>query len=197
MDTIKDNDLVSIIKAIRSLANDQLEEAKRALLTINSDALQQNRADQLAQVQTIRHAWSKKHRQSAKRSSVAKDLQEYVFQRDHYLCCYCGKQTIDLRVLKALSKIFPEVFPYQKNWKFGESHLIYWTHSTSIEHVAPVADGGDNAAENLRASCYLCNDVKKDIPLNLLGWKLRPIPTETVEWQGLTEYLPKLMEVKS
>ena len=52
-----------------------------------------------------------------------------------------------------------------------------------------------NVPENMRASCYLCNDIKNDTRLEELGWKINPLPNKTNDWLGLTEYSEKLQNV--
>ena len=115
-----------------------------------------------------------------------------MFVRDHYTCRYshCRQPTLDPRVLALLSKAFPNLLPHHPNWRPIEQHILYWTYCTSIEHVISFPLGGDSRAENLVTSCYLCNDVKNYLPLEVLGWTLSP-PAET-PWLGLTEYLPQL-----
>ena len=60
---------------------------------------------------------------------------------------------------------------------------IYWTHSTSLEHIVPIAHGGADDQSNFATSCYACNDARVDYLLEELGWELRPVPTE-VGWAG-------------
>jgi 5-methylcytosine-specific restriction endonuclease McrA len=115
-----------------------------------------------------------------------------TFARDRYTCRYqhCQRPTIDLAVLKLLSKAFPDVLPYHPNWRPVNHHILYWTYSTSLEHRVPFPAGGTSAADNLLTACYQCNDVKTYLPLEVLGWTVSP-PTDT-NWVGLTEYLSPL-----
>lgn len=118
-----------------------------------------------------------------------------VFARDRWTCRFCGSRTIDLRVLKLVSRAFPTEFPYHSHWKFGHSHLIYWTHSTSLEHVVPIARGGLDESSNFVTTCYACNDARGHYLLDELGWALRE-PTSST-WLGLTEYLPALKATRT
>lgn len=115
-----------------------------------------------------------------------------TFARDRYTCRYahCQRPTIDLGVLKLLSKAFPDVLPYHSNWRPVDRHILYWTCSTSLEHRVPFPAGGTSAADNLLTACYQCNDVKNFLPLDVLGWTVSP-PTDA-SWKGLTEYLSPL-----
>lgn len=119
-----------------------------------------------------------------------------TFIRDAYVCRYshCRRRTISLDVLKLLSKAFPDVLPYHPNWKPVESHILYWTYSTSLEHRVSFPSGGTSAAENLLTACYQCNDIKSHLPVELLGWSV-DTPPERLEWDGLTRHLPTLRQV--
>ena len=126
------------------------------------------------------------------RRTLAREKSE-TFARDHWTCRLCGAQTIDLQVLRCLSRLFPETLPFHPNWKFAESHLIYWTLSTSLEHVVPFARGGADEPSNFVTTCYASNDARGELLLNEIGWALQPI-AET-EWRGLTDNLADLMAV--
>jgi 5-methylcytosine-specific restriction endonuclease McrA len=126
-------------------------------------------------------------RQAARRADI-----RATFTRDRYTCRYahCRRPTVDLEVLKFLSKAFPDVLPYHPNWRPLDRHILYWTYSTSLEHRVPFPAGGTSAADNLITACYQCNDVKNYLPLEVLGWTVSP--PEASGWRGLTEYLPPL-----
>lgn len=120
-------------------------------------------------------------RRSLERSKAA------VFAADSWTCRLCGARTIDLRVLRRASDLLGADFPYHPNWKFGSSHLLYWTHSSSLEHVTPLARGGEDAASNWVTTCYACNDARGHRLLEEIGWELRP--NQQSGWLGLTQYL--------
>jgi 5-methylcytosine-specific restriction endonuclease McrA len=113
-----------------------------------------------------------------------------IFDRDRYVCRYCGRRTIDLDVLKALSRAFPDVLPYHPHWKFDASHMLYWTHSASVEHAVPVSRGGTSEPGNLITTCYECNASKGAFLAEELGW--RQLPPAEADWDGLISYLPRL-----
>lgn len=115
--------------------------------------------------------------------------------RDRFTCRYahCGQRTIDLDVLKLISKVFPAVLPYQSNWRPVADHIVYWTLSTSLEHVVPFPLGGTSAPSNLVTACYLCNDTKNSYALDAIGWTLAN--PAVGEWQGLRDRLPELRRV--
>jgi len=130
-----------------------------------------------------------------KRDSVRKADLEAVFARDRFTCRYaqCGRKTIALPALKLLSRVFPDLLPYHPNWKPLEDHALYWTSSTSMEHEISFPSGGTSAIENLLTTCYQCNDVKKHLPLELLGWTVAPV--SAIAWDGLMSTVPRLKVV--
>ena len=113
-----------------------------------------------------------------------------TFARDGYTCRYCSRPTIALEVLKLLSKAFPDLLPYHPNWRPVVRHILYWTYSTSLEHIESFPSGGTSCAGNLLTACYLCNDFKNYLPLDLLGWT--DVPPAQTGWLGLTEYISEL-----
>jgi hypothetical protein len=128
----------------------------------------------------------------AKRLNPASALKRAAFTRDKYICRYahCRRPTVDPGMLKLLSRAFPDVLPYHSNWKPIDDHILYWTYSTSLEHVISFPAGGTSDAGNLITACYLCNDTKNRLPLEWLGWTIGP-PAES-DWFGLTEYKTEL-----
>jgi 5-methylcytosine-specific restriction endonuclease McrA len=118
--------------------------------------------------------------------------QATIYWRDHFTCCYCGRRTVHLGPLRLLSKVFPSDFPYQDNWKYAETHRLYWDISTSLEHQKAVSTGGDwRAPENLATACARCQYQKGTRTLEELGWSFVPADTAT-RWLGLTEYYEPL-----
>jgi len=110
-----------------------------------------------------------------------------VYSRDQYQCRYCGERTILPPVMRLLARLFPDEFPMHPNWKAELTHPAFVSRSTTLDHVAPIAGGGDPVAEeNLVTACWGCNRRKGDLTLVELGWTLRA-PAD-LEWRGLTEY---------
>jgi hypothetical protein len=121
--------------------------------------------------------------------------QQYrVFVRDRFICRYCGQQTFFVPILRAISIMMPDEFPYHPNWKMSECHIAYWRFGASIDHVVPVARGGDGSSENnLVTSCYMCNSIKQYWLLEELRWELKT-PSQ-IAWDGLASRLPALCEM--
>ncbi len=116
-----------------------------------------------------------------------------VFARDHFQCRYCGVRTIPTPVMRVVSSVFPEEFPYHPNWKASATHPAISMCSTSLDHLEPVARGGDPLAlGNLVTACWVCNLKKGDRTIAELGWELRSHGAVDPQWDGLTRVYPHL-----
>ena len=113
-------------------------------------------------------------REVAARRSLPPSLTVRVFRRDRWTCRYCGAHTIFTPVMALLSEVFPEHFPYHRNWKAGQIHPAVITRSAVIDHVMPGSLGGEWLAEgNLVTTRWPCNVRKGDLTLEQLGWRLQ------------------------
>ena len=186
--------VTAVASAVVALCDGDRVGARNALLGIDFDAVRSRRSD------SIRVVWGsdgvargyKSSRPGARRLPTRTADIRATFSRDKYTCRYahCGRPTIALDVLKLLSRAFPDIMPYQSNWKPLERHMLYWVYSTSLEHRVAFPAGGTSEASNLLTACYLCNDVKNCIPADVLGWRVSE-PADS-SWAGLTEFLPRL-----
>lgn len=117
-----------------------------------------------------------------------------VYARDHYQCRYCGRRLVLASMLRLLSRLHPEVFPYQANWKTGVAHPAYVTLSATLDHVVPVALGGDSVdEENLVCACWSCNLRKSDLSLAAAGFELT-LASADPTWDGLSSAYRMLWE---
>jgi 5-methylcytosine-specific restriction endonuclease McrA len=189
------DDVASYIeRAVIKFSSGRYKEARDALQAVDVEKLITQRALAQAAVwgaEGVGRGY-KLPRPAAKRTTPSRSDIRATFQRDMYTCRYqhCQRPTIELEVLKVLSRTFPDLLPYYSNWMPVEKHILYWIYSTSLEHQLACADGGSSRAENLLTSCYLCNDVKNYLPLSILGWSVAQPATHA--WSGLREYLPGL-----
>lgn len=181
-------------QAVRLLIRGDRLGAEAALGSIDRTALIRERKEfkDRARISIKAVGGGGQFRTKVKREPVRAADQTATFARDRYTCRYrhCGRRTLDLRVLKLLSAAFSDALPYHPNWKPVEDHIVYWVLSTSLEHIVSFPEGGTSAASNLVTACYLCNDTKNSYPMDVLGWELAD--PGTLEWRGLTEYLPEL-----
>ena len=120
-----------------------------------------------------------------------------TFQRDRFTCRYthCQRRTIYRPVLIQLSRIFPNTLAYQSNWSPVKDHILYWTWSTTIDHIVPFPFGVTYESDNLITTCYQCNDIKNYLSHEKLGWS-NSEPAKS-DWDGLKRFLPSLVQVGS
>lgn len=133
-------------------------------------------------------------REVVARSEPAESLIAATYKRDRFHCRYCGCRVIPTQVMRLISEIFRDEFPYHPNWKAGQTHPAIPSRSATLDHVEPWALGGTNNLENLVCACWVCNRVKGDLTLQQLGWELKPIPTK-VDWDGLASNYRQLWEL--
>lgn len=109
-----------------------------------------------------------------------------VYARDKYQCRYCGEKVILTPVMRLLSRLYPDAFPYHQNWKADVTHPAFITRSATLDHVDPIALGGDPLAEtNVVTACWGCNRRKGDLRLEEIGWTLQE-PGDP-HWKGLAD----------
>jgi hypothetical protein len=189
------DETVSLIEhAVVGLIAEKSDDALTAIRSIDYQALVERRVaaygvarERRGSAPAYRSPLPRARRQSTRRVDIRD-----TFQRDRFTCRYahCRRPTVALEVLKLLSTAFPEVMPYHSNWRPVADHILYWTYSTSLEHAVPFPAGGTSAPQNLLTACYLCNDIKKHLPAELLGWRVGAPEQST--WMGLTEHLADL-----
>jgi 5-methylcytosine-specific restriction endonuclease McrA len=116
-----------------------------------------------------------------------------VYARDHYQCRYCGERLILTAVMRLVSRLYPDQFPYHPNWKADSTHPAFISRSATLDHIQPIAGGGDPMAlDNLVTACWNCNRRKGDLGLHELRWVL--VEPRDKEWKGLTELFRPLWE---
>ncbi len=119
------------------------------------------------------------------RPAMPRSVMLAIFWRDHWTCRYCGGRTIFTPVMALLGTLFPDQFPFHRNWKGGQTHPAVIARSAIVDHVIPGAHGGSWAdPDNLATACWPCNARKGDLTLGQLAWELRPI--DPSGWDGLT-----------
>ena len=111
-----------------------------------------------------------------------------VFCRDGFIDRYSGERLVSPGVLRALSAVLPEEFPYQKNWRLDSCHIAYWQLCPTIDHIMPVSRGGEDEIVNWVTTSQMRNSVKSGWTLDELGWELNPMG-DVCEWDGLSSWL--------
>lgn len=117
-----------------------------------------------------------------------------IFFRDGFVDRYSGEQLLNPGYLRALSKLFPDSFPFHTNWKMGQCHLAFWQFTPTIDHLIPVARGGADEEENWVTTNMLHNAAKSNWLIEELAWKLHP-PGDRRVWCGLSEEFIRIVEL--
>ena len=177
-----------IERAVCSLIADDREAARDAIMAIDASALEGDRQRKLAIARVAPPIVDRVV--SPRRRSISGRGKAAVFEADSYICRICDRKTIALPVLRRVSAAMPDLFPFHPNWAFGAGHIVYLTHSASLEHVIPLARGGADESSNFVTTCYGCNDARGDRTLEEMVWSLQP--RRSASWRGLTEYLADL-----
>ena len=115
------------------------------------------------------------------------------FLRDGFIDRYSGQKLLNPGILKIISHYFPDDFPYHPHWKMTETHIAYWELTPTIDHIYPIAKGGEDDESNWVTTSMKNNSIKSNYTLDELQWKLYP-RGEIVEWDGLTSVFLKLVE---
>ncbi|WP_417394402.1 HNH endonuclease [Gimesia chilikensis] len=122
-----------------------------------------------------------------------------VFIRDGFIDRYSGERLVYPPVLRLLSSLMPEEFPFHSNWKMSECHIAYWQLYPTIDHIVPVTRGGIDEESNWVCTSQIRNSAKANWLLEELGWELQP-PGDLQEWDGLfhwfLEYVEQHPEIK-
>lgn len=155
-----------------------------------ADALARGRRQDAAEtMQTIAF---EKHEAHKRLTPPPRVLAE-IYDRDRYLCRYCGTKTVLTPVMRLLSDAFPEQFPFHPNWKTSETHPAYWSLSATHDHIVPVSRGGDSLeTDNIVTACWACNARKSGLLMEDIGFALRE-PEEST-WRGLADLYRPLWE---
>lgn len=107
-----------------------------------------------------------------------------VFLRDGFIDRYSGEKLLFPGLIKLLTIEFPDIFKYHGNWKMSETHLVYWELFPTIDHLIPIARGGEDNEDNWVITSMICNSAKANWTIEELGWKLHE-REELTNWDGL------------
>jgi len=110
-----------------------------------------------------------------------------VFIRDGFIDRYSGERLIYPPVLRLLSSVLPEAFPYHPNWKTDVTHPAYWEVAATVDHLVAVTRGGTDDEANLFTTSMAHNFAKMNWTLEELGWNLRPVG-DLNAWDGLIHW---------
>ena len=102
------------------------------------------------------------------------------FVADGFIDRYFGERLVFLPTLRLLSHFLGDAFPYHPNWKLDACHAAYYELGATIDHVVPVARGGDDTPLNRVTTSMLHNAIKARWTVEEVGWELLPAGDFTV-----------------
>jgi hypothetical protein len=114
-----------------------------------------------------------------------------VFVRDGFLDRYSGTRLLFPPVLRLISQLLPQDFPFHPNWKTDRTHPAYWELSATIDHVQPVTRGGEDVFSNWVTTSMARNSAKANSTLEEIGWTLFP-PGKPAHWDGMLRWFLEL-----
>lgn len=126
-----------------------------------------------------------------------KKISEYqsvkIFLRDAFIDRYSGERLIFPPVLRIISELLPDDFPFHSNWKMSECHIFFWYLIPTIDHIIPIARGGNDSDDNLVTTSMMKNLLKSNWLLEEIGWHLHP-SGKLSEWDGLIYWFIEYIE---
>lgn len=107
--------------------------------------------------------------ESSGRNYTVKQMVTQFFN-DGFIDRYSGKRLVNPGILRIMSEMLPEAFPYQAHWKTDECHMAYWDLQPTVDHIYPVSLGGKDTSENWATTSMVNNSIKNNFTLEQLGW---------------------------
>ncbi len=115
------------------------------------------------------------------------------FFNDGFIDRYSGKRLVNPGILRIMSEMLPEAFPYQAHWKTDECHMAYWDLQPTVDHIYPVSLGGKDTSENWATTSMVNNSIKNNFTLEQLGWTLKN-KGDIQNWDGLSKIFIEIVE---
>ena len=117
-----------------------------------------------------------------------------VITRDGFIDRYTGERLVHPGALHMLSLLLPEQFPYHPHGKRDQCHVAHWELWPTLDHIIPLALGGEDDISNLATTSMFQNLAKANATLEQLGWSLHEPQPET-GWDGLSSWFIRMYEV--
>lgn len=115
------------------------------------------------------------------------------FLSDGFIDRYSGQKLLNPGILKIISHYFPKDFPYHPHWKMTDTHIAYWELTPTLDHIYPIAQGGQDNEKNWVTTSMKNNSIKSNYTIDELRWTLYP-KGNLAEWDGLTGVFLKLVD---
>ena len=138
------------------------------------------------------------------RQSIRKDVQVMVFQRDRWMCRWCGRPVIFAPAMKYLQRLVQDsginepVAYYDTHWTRRSAPLLDHMGAV-IDHVEAHSCGGANVIDNFVTACNKCNASKSNFPHGDFSKKsprrqIKGKYGEPERWDGLSTLFLVLVE---
>ena len=115
------------------------------------------------------------------------------FITDGFIDRYTGNKLLNPGILKIISNYFPKDFPYHPHWKMSETHVAYWELIPTLDHIYPIAKGGEDDEKNWVTTSMKNNSIKSNYTIDEIHWSIYP-KGDILEWDGLTKVMIQLVE---
>ena len=123
--------------------------------------------------------------------TMAQKMKQFI--NDGFIDRYTGNKLLNPGILKVLSIYFPDEFPFQSHWKMTETHIAYWELVPTIDHIYPIAKGGQDDEKNWVTTSMKNNSIKSNYTIDEIHWSLYP-KGKINDWDGLTKVFIELIE---
>ena len=110
-----------------------------------------------------------------------------IFVRDGFIDRFTGERLVYPPVLRVLSFLLPEEFPFHPDWKAELTHPAYWELGAAVDHVVPMQHGGTDEEANWATTSMAHHAARMGRTLDELGWTLLP-PGDVDEWDGMLRW---------
>ena len=122
--------------------------------------------------------------------TIAQKMKQFI--NDGFIDRYTGEKLLNPGMLKIISHYFPDEFPYHSHWKMTETHIAYWELIPTIDHIYPIAKGGEDDEKNWVTTSMKNNSIKSNYTIDEIHWELYP-KGNISEWDGLTTVFLQLV----
>ena len=123
--------------------------------------------------------------------SVSEKMEQFL--KDGFIDRYTGEKLLNPGILKVLSIYFPDEFPFHPHWKMTETHIAYWELIPTLDHIYPIAKGGQDNKNNRVTTSMKNNSIKSNYTIDEIHWSLYP-QGNIKEWDGLSNSFIKLVD---